>query len=200
MKTFIKWIQPILIGALIILLILQQQCGGGCPEQITIETHDTIKGDSIPYPIEVLKPYPVAQIVPPDTFWRYTDTATTLAQCHKMAVDYNTMRIYTRIMKDDSDGYVKTIDTVFRNELLSGTLFFMNPRPTIINNTYVEQKKRVQVYAGLDIGYDFKDTWRLAPTVLILDKKYYGYEYSFDIPSRMHDVTVLYKFHKKARK
>lgn len=198
LKTYAPWV---IIGILVMLLFFTRQCSPGCPEPVIKETHDTIPGDSIPYEVEVPKPYPVFQKVPPDTFWKDADTAAILAACHGMAVDYNTRRMYDQILLDDTSALVRLIDTVFQNGLQGRKLIFQNRRATVINNTYVTygDKPRNQVFIGPAIGRSL-DRFAVGGQVLLVGKKNMAYSYTYDALNNDHYIGLLYKISFRKRK
>lgn len=121
---------------------------------------DTVKGDSIPYPIEVVK-YKNKIIVNTDTI-PIELTKADSAQIAEAYIDlygkYNDIKIYEDILKDDSLAFIQLNEKVTQNSIFDRELIYQDRTPVIqITNTIVKQDKTFSVIGGLDasIGSDF---------------------------------------------
>jgi hypothetical protein len=196
LKKYAPWV---IIGILLVIIILLQQCGSGCPElpEPTV-IHDTIPGDSVPYETFIPKPYPVFVEVPPDTFFKDMDTAQMMKACHAIARDYYSKRSYRDTLKDDTSAFVCLLDTVHQNQLQNRTLIFQNRRPTAINTTIYGEIPRHKVFIGPVIGRSL-DQFAVGASVLWVTKKRFAYQYTYDVLNNDHYLCLYYKisFRKK---
>jgi hypothetical protein len=120
------------------------------PEVLTVT--DTVKGDSIPYVVEV--PVPVARYVtlPPDTVLLSVDIDTM-----EIVADYLAMYHYSDTLMNDTSAFIALSEMVSQNKIMERSLTFQNRRATLITNTTIMQQPEpaLQVYASLLAGNGF---------------------------------------------
>lgn len=164
MKDFKNVLLFILIGVILLLLLLQQ-CGKGSSN--TIITSDTVfitdtVFDTIT--IETSSKPKVITVIDTVKIPIDVDTAAILA-------DYYKQYIYKDSIREDSNYAIKIIDTVTQNKIIGRKYFVTNLRPTVINNTtinndtYIYPSKHVLGIGGgvrgsantmaLDIGLNY---------------------------------------------
>lgn len=114
------------------------------PETVIVTHIDTIKGDSIPYVVEIKKPVPI-YIDTGSTRWR-DRPVDTLA----ILKDYFARVIYIDTLKNDTSALVVVEDTVTQNRLQGRRLIFANRRPVaVIHSTTVNYPdKKLKLYLG----------------------------------------------------
>jgi hypothetical protein len=113
--------------------------------EVVAVRRDTIRGDSVPYPVPV--PAPVARYVAsaPDTVLIAADTAAILA-------DYLSTRYYCDTVLNDAEALIAVSEEVRRNRIAERSVTFQNRRATAITTTTVAPPPRVQLYAGAIAG------------------------------------------------
>lgn len=198
MKKFISYI---IIGVLIVAIIILQQCRRDPePEVISVVTHDTIPGDSIPYEVLLPKPYPIFKDTG-STKWKYKDVDT----CAILA-DYYAEYYYQDTLKDDTSALVIVNDVVTENRLQSRKLTFQNRRPTMINTTITNYGEmpahKIYLGAGLNnsvVNFD-DNTLGLTANVLWVTKNRWAYEANYDVFHKNFEVTAFYKLSFKKKK
>jgi len=120
------------------------------PEIVSVIKRDTIKGDSIPYPVEITKPVPTyIDTGSIDTILKYKDVDT-LA----ILKDYYTKRFYNdTILSKDSSVFIIMKDSVTRNRITYRKPYIQNRRETkIINKQTVVTYNRDGIYLGFNAG------------------------------------------------
>ena len=180
----------LIIAVLIGLLILQRECSH-CPDQPppTI-IHDTIPGDTVVHTIRVDKPYPVATVLPPDTFFKIDS-----AQCLALAMNYYNRIIYIDTLMNDSSAFIAICDTVYKNSLQERKLLFQNRRATVINTIISPaEKPRNKLFVGPVLGRNLNN-FALGGSVLLLTKKDHAYVYTYDVTNRDHYLGIYWKIH-----
>jgi hypothetical protein len=116
----------------------------------TIRTTQIIPGDSIPYEVPVLKPFPIPV---------YRDTGSTRwmdLPIDTMAIlaDYYSKYYYDDTLQNDTSALIRVLSHTFENRLYYDKLFFQNKRATQINTTIITQsdiRKKFLIGAGMGI-------------------------------------------------
>lgn len=171
MKNYFKNTSPyiIIILVLIIALILTKQCHRCpvCPEPTTtIITETATIYDTVEITKVIYKP------LPKDTVYvevlANIDTADILK-------DYHAKKYYNNIYVDDTSAYIAIEDTIFKNELYTSKLTFINRRPTVINTTtYITQYdtgKPFNMGFGGFVGFSGQDFTSGGSIMLTTNKK-----------------------------
>lgn len=150
MKNYFKNVSPyiIVILVMVIALILTKQCHRCpvCPEptvQIITET------DTVYDTIEIVKT--IYKPLPKDTVYIEipSDVDTT-----EILKDYYAKKYYNNIYMDDTSAYIAIEDTIFKNELYTSKLTFVNRRPTAINSTtYITQYDTCKPCKSFNMGF-----------------------------------------------
>ena len=198
MKKFIPYS---IIAVLIVAIIILQQCRRKPePEVITVVTHDTIQGDSVPYEVLLPKPYPVYKDTG-STKWKFKDIDT----CAILR-DYYAEYYYQDTMKDDTSALVIVNDMVTENRLQNRKLIFQNRRATVINTTITNYgdipAHKIYLGAGLNnsvVNFN-ENTLGLTANVLWVTKNRWAYEAGYDIFHKSFEVTAFYKLSFKKKK
>lgn len=112
---------------------------------------DTIKGDSIPYPINIIK-YK-------DNILVYTDSvpieltkadSTSIALSYiTLYTDYNTIKEYDDVLKDDSLAFIQIKEKVTKNTIFNRELVYTHKTPTVTIHT-IKQDKLTSIVGGID--------------------------------------------------
>lgn len=154
-------------------------CGKGKTVVNTIVKSDTVRvevKDSATH----AKPKP-AQTTPPsmariDSFIQFeaVDTPAILASCKGMAEDYLTEKTYKEKYSFD-DGEIEVESSVKNNELFSQIVRPTFLKTIVTNSITVENKRRNEVYVGVD-GYYSEDRIGAGASLLFLHKKGWGIE------------------------
>lgn len=198
MKKFIPYS---IIAVLIVEIIILQQCRREPePEVITVVTHDTIQGDSVPYEVLLPKPYPVYKDTG-STKWKFKDVDTCA-----ILKDYFAEYYYQDTMKDDTSALVILNDMVTENRLQNRKLIFQNRRATVINTTITNYgdipAHKIYLGAGLNnsvVNFN-ENTLGLTANVLWVTKNRWAYEAGYDIFHKSFEVTAFYKLSFKKKK
>ena len=192
-----KYVGWILAGVLsIVLLFMLVKCnplhtGDYAGKSDTIFHSDTIKGDSVPYRVDVPKPYPV-KVDNSDTLWmdQPVDTSFILRK-------YYTQNTYDVILKDDTSALVRVHATVQHNEIETIGMDFQNRRAMVINNTTIinGEMPRTKLYVGVGTGMNLKVTQKIPITasLLLTTKKNFAYELKYDVLNKDLYGTVYFK-------
>ncbi|NCD07540.1 MAG: hypothetical protein EOL97_15640 [Spirochaetia bacterium] len=183
MKNYFKNISPyiIVILVLVIALILTKQCQRCpvCPEPTTtvITKTDTIRDTTV-----ITKT--IYKLLPKDTVYIEVPTDVDTDEILK---DYYAKKYYNNIYLDDTSAYIGIEDTVFKNEIYSSKLTFINRRPTIINTTtYVTQYDICEPCKQFNIGVGgliggYTDKFGAGPSIMLTTNKKASYSASYDI-------------------
>lgn len=150
MKNYFKNVSPyiIVILVMVIALILTKQCHR-CPicseptVQIITET------DTVYDTIEIVKT--IYKTLPKDIVYIEIPSAVDTTEILK---DYYAKKYYNNIYMDDTSAYIAIEDTVFKNELYTSKLTFVNRRPTVINSTtYITQYDTCKPCKSFNMGF-----------------------------------------------
>lgn len=178
-----------------IIVVAAFMFGKSCskPEIINTETitYDTIKGDSIPYPVVKYKPVPVYRDTG-STKWKYNkiDTSAILA-------DYFAKYFYNDTLIDNKVMFVAIKDTISENKIIyrKPTIHYF---PTYITKTITtkEATKR-KLYVGGSIS-GFKD---VVPYIgaMYLDKKNRAFTAQYGVTDNSYQVGMFYKISLKEK-
>lgn len=189
MKKKFKNIPWLIITILIAIIVIQNECSW-LPDQepiyLTRVVHDTIPGDTVPYPVEVKTPVPYAVY--------YPDTVKITAIIDTMAIlrDYFARRVYQDTITDDTSFMAVILDTISQNRIIDRQFLFQNLRPVAIN-TYVTpvEKERNKLFVGPAIG--LTNRLDLGGSALLLTKKEHAYAYQYQLTSKQHQFTMYWK-------
>ncbi|MFZ4412928.1 MAG: hypothetical protein ACOYOV_07580 [Bacteroidales bacterium] len=168
-----KDIRNILIFVLLVavfILATMRGCVRDNGSVVTITTHDTIPGDSIPV-------YTSVETPEPDTVWMDGEIVTLpadsscVAEWLKLHGLYTGYAAYNDTLQDDSSALIVVIDTVHQNRLEGRSFGFQNRRLKIINTqittTTINNGNGVFIgggFLGSNPGGEFsivKDRWML---------------------------------------
>lgn len=160
------------------------------PDIKEVTVTDTIKGDSIPYKVEIEKPIPkyiYRDTGKVDTFLKSVDTSEILS-------NYFSNIIYSDTLKNDSSAFISLSDTIYKNRIIGRKLYFQNNRTTKIEtNQTIVNYKRDGVYLGGGIGLgvyegdimylDNKDMYGVGVEALRIDN---NIKYFFKVKYKRH--------------
>jgi hypothetical protein len=199
LKKYGPWL---IIGMLIVLIVMLQQCRRPVPPEVTTTIiRDTIPGDSIPYEVMLPKPYPVYKDTG-STKWKYKDVDTCA-----ILKDYFAEYYYSDTLKDDTSAFVQVNDIVTTNRLQNRKLIFQNRRPTTITTTItnIGELPHHKFYIGGGIGKSIPNfltdsTLRLPISVLWITKNRWAYELEYDLFNNFATAKVYYKLSFKRKK
>ena len=182
MKKFLNKLTPIAIVLIIaiVVIIVTRECRH-IPEAVETHTTDTIKVTEYVYDTTEIVKY-ISKPGIKETI--YVDVPVDV-NVTEVVNDYYTMKVYNPVYLDDTSAYISTIDTVFKNELYSSELVFINRRPTAINHntiiTYDTCKpcKHWNIGVGALIG-GYTDKFGAGPSVIVSTNKKMSYTASYD--------------------
>ena len=151
-----------------------------CSRRSDLSTPQTattvIPGDQKPQVTYIPKPVP-SHVDSVTVRWypKYRDTGTTRwcyfeVDTNKILQMFAMKLVYERTLQDDSNAFIGVIDTVFMNQLLGGTLVFINRRPVTNNNNTTFPNSGfnpVGLYAGLTVGRSFRE-FGIGPSMMLL--------------------------------
>jgi hypothetical protein len=179
------------IGGLLIALVFKFTCPptGTSPTTDTIVMPPIYVYDTTLKIVKVPRPYPqyVTIEAPPP----FIDTLAIIES-------YFSMAIYDRVPVDDSNMYIRIIDTVFMNELYGGVLEYIIRKPLTVHETYHIHKypdPKWQLHGGLGIGGS-KNTFGLGPTLTYQDNQgrlYTGYYDALNQAATFSFSTRIFK-------
>lgn len=172
------------------LFIFSQQCR---KVDGTSVTHtDTIPGDSFPYKVEI----PVSQLVYRDTGsvkWRAmpVDTFAILS-------DYYSVKVFRRVLKDDSSAFIQLEDSVTKNSICTGVLTFQNRRATKLIYTTLPSpvEPKTNFYFGATALVS-RQEYGLGPSILVTLGQESAFSYSFDFIHGSHSLTAYWRLGKR---
>jgi hypothetical protein len=160
-----KWL---VIFALCVIIMLMRNCQGkrgGCPEYDI--KHDTtyVYRDTGSIKIIEHAPKVVTKKLPSDTVIRNVVISET-CQCDTAAIlSYYSKNFYQNwYYSHDSLIMVEVNDSIFKNEILSRSVFIANRTPTTIVQPTLVEKKRIKVLVGLQFGTNLQQ-FTLEPTL-----------------------------------
>lgn len=114
---------------------------------------NTIKGDSIPYAVEVetikWKEIEVPVEVEKPIDLTIEDSASISKAYNRLYTDYSNIRSYEKVFMDDSTAYIKVYEQVQYNKLLNNKIEFERRYPTT-RITTVKQDKVFSIVGGID--------------------------------------------------
>ena len=148
MKKALNYIFIGVIASLLMYIFFFQSCNHcpDCPEYDII--HDTIPGDSVPYPVKVDKPFPIYRDTG-STQWRDQPVDT-----NALLADYFARYFYADSITDDTSFLAIILDTISQNRIASRRFLMQNLRPTMINtivNVKEPDPKRM-LFVGVGIS------------------------------------------------
>lgn len=174
MEQFIRKIKPfktvfflIVIFALFIVLQFKQGTIERLREDVAkkpkIEyvyrhTRDTIKGDSIPYPVETIKWKDSIEYVEKERELSEMDSAEIIAAYLAVYQAYKDTTVYQDTLKNDTLAFIQLNEKISENKIADRELIYEDRTPVItITNTLVKQDKTWSLIGGLDgaIGPQF---------------------------------------------
>lgn len=131
MRNYFKNVSPyiIVILVMVIALILTKQCHR-CPVYPEPTIQVITETDTVYDTIEIVKT--IYKPLPKDTLYIEISSAVDTTEILK---DYYAKKYYNNIYMDDTSAYIAIEDTIFKNELYTSKLTFINKRPTVINST-----------------------------------------------------------------
>lgn len=181
MKNYFKNVSPyiIVILVMVIALILTKQCHR-CPVYPKSTVQIITETDTVYDTTEIVKT--IYKPLPKDTLYIEISSAVDTTEILK---DYYAKKYYNNIYMDDTSAYIATIDTIFKNELYSSELVFINRRPTAINHntiiTYDTCKpcKHWNIGVGALIG-GYTDKFGAGPSIIVSTNKKMSYTASYD--------------------
>lgn len=195
--TAMKDISYIIIIALFALLFLQRECSRPPqqpPQPDTIRYTEIIY-DTIPITKPVPVPYPVhivdSFMIPP-----VIDTAAIIK-------DFIALRIYDRILLDDTTAFIRVTDSVTHNRLMGAALQYINRRPTITKTTniiYPPPPQRFQLYAAGFISFANTKEPRLhgaGASVFAKTRKDHIYGAGYDVMNKSLQIHAAWKINIK---
>jgi hypothetical protein len=150
MKNYFKNVSPyiIVILVMIIALILTKQCHK-CPVYPEPTVQVITETDTVYDTIEIVKT--IYKPLPKDTLYIEISSAVDTTEILK---DYYAKKYYNNIYMDDTSAYIAIEDTVFKNELYTSKLTFVNRRPTVINSTtYITQYDTCKPCKSFNMGF-----------------------------------------------
>lgn len=190
MKKYIPYL--IFAISILILIVILVSSFDGCKRTEYVVHTDTIPGDSIPYKVEIAKPYPVKVYCDTgSTKIIYKTSDTNLIK--KLISAYYTYKIYSDTLKNDTSALIVLKDTVYRNELLNRLLIFQNRKATLINTYTPVPPTRNRFYLGVTAGTKDFAQFDLGPSALFVTKKKFALSYSYQILHKEHWITGYFK-------
>ncbi|MHC1707477.1 MAG: hypothetical protein AB9842_08145 [Bacteroidales bacterium] len=160
------------------------------PDPVTIT--DTIPGDSIP--VEIILPAPDPVYIDTGSFRIIYDTIhDTVVDLKSVLKDYFSLKLFDRVLRDDSSVFVRLLDSVTQNRLLGSKLFVQNKRATVINTTLPISGNNKPVFCLGVTGIFSREKEGIAPAVLYLSGKGNGLSYAYDPLNRQHAITAWWR-------
>jgi len=186
-------ISLILNIALLLIILLQRECGHStkteAPKTDTVTiTRDSIRHDTL----TMLKIIPMPE---PDTVYlsqeRVRDTLAALD-------DYNLVKIYDRLLWDDNYANIRLIDTLFRNALKGYRVkaeFYKHDTTRYITKIITTQPNppRAKWFVGLQAGMILPDKAIAAPTIALLTKREHLYTLGYDPVNKAAVLGFMWK-------
>lgn len=176
---------------LILTVFLQRECTRPVPtiveKPIYIYERDTIKGDSIPYPVYVS--IPGDTIKTRDTI--YINDGSMPKDVWDIMVDYHSVKYYDNILVDDSSAYFKLYYSLYANATRSLNFEFVNKRPIdiICPEPYTPRNK---LFIGGGVVGNL-DTFGAGPAIALNTKRDNLYTYQYDAINKTHHVSTFWK-------
>jgi hypothetical protein len=116
---------------------------------------DTIKGDSIPVPYEVIKWKPsdpveveVIKYVDPEE----VDSAKIAEEYFKVYSDYASIKNYNKVLKDDSLAYIRLKESVQYNSIFGRELIYEHRTPTVVITQPPKHIYTTSIVGGIEAG------------------------------------------------
>lgn len=166
------------------------------PKNDTVFVTLIIPGDSIPFPVEIVKKVPVPVYKDTgSTLWKYHDVDT-------MAIlrDYFAKYYYNDTLMDDSSAFIRLMAYTFQNRLYYDSLLFQNRRVTAINTTIIPPaRQKGKLFLG--IGNGFKpESFDFTGDILYISPGNFAFAYKRGFTSRWNYLTIYYAISFKKRK
>lgn len=184
----------IIIVVLMGIIILMRECTPApkCPECPPLSKCDTIKGDSIPYPVPVRVPV-ISYRDTGSTHWRYKDIDTAAILKAFFARNF-----IADTLVNDTSLFIAVYDTVSENRII-----YRKPKihyfPTIIQKTtFIPTPPVRKVFVGIGIGRN-PNEFGLAPAALYISKKDNAYTAHYDFFNKDIYFTYFWKIRLKKR-
>lgn len=160
-----------------------------------------IPGDKIPVTKLIPRPYPVYYDT--GSFHLVRDTihdTIPVSDPKAVAKDYYSLRLYDRVLWDDSTAFIRLTDSVTQNRLLGGKLYFQNKKVTSIINTTnpLPGNSKPSFYLGVS-GIITREKEGIAPAVMYLSGKGNGLSYVYDPINRQHALTAWWRIGQKQK-
>jgi hypothetical protein len=186
MKKYITWF---IIIVLVILLLLQRECGTPCKDNYihdTIVSYDTLPGDSVPYSVIIHKPKPYAVY--------YHDTILSVVDTLAILQDYYAVRSYSDTVSNDSTIKVIINDIITENSIKNREVLFQSLRGNIIQTITINNTPNLKnkLYVGCSLGGK-ADTYCLGGSLLLQTKKQHIYSYTYDFLNKCNYFNLYYK-------
>lgn len=186
----IKWYWIVIIVLLAIVLIQR-----GCMKPDTVvEEHiihsvDTlVVTDTVKYPVEVYKPYPVYKT---DTSVVYVPLDVDTAYILK---DYFTHNFYRDTILSDSNGLIVISDVIYQNAIEKRSKEITLYDRTIYVHIVDERKPVNKFFVGMNLGYGFKyDRPIFGAELLLVTKKDNAYSLGYDVFNNAVSGTMYWK-------
>lgn len=151
MKNFFKKLTPIAIVLIIaiVIIIVARECRH-IPQPVETHTTDTVKVTEYVYDTTEIVKY-ITRPGIKETIYVEVPVDINVTD---VVNDYYTMKVYNPIYMDDTSAYIAIEDTVFKNELYTSKLTFVNRRPTAINSTtYITQYDTCKPCKSFNMGF-----------------------------------------------
>jgi hypothetical protein len=103
--------------------------------------------------------------------------------------DYFAKYTYKDTLKlDDSLGYIAVSDTISKNKIYKRVWDAHVNKITVKETTIVKELPRIQVYAGLDLGYEYNKTASVGIDLTLKTKKDQMYRVGVGMNSELHPI------------
>lgn len=171
----------------ITLMIWRSCCVSDCPQPVIV--HDTIPGDSVPYPIYNDKPVPVF-VYKTDTVPANVDTAAILK-------DYFAIVYYSDTLQNDTSYHLVINDTIHQNRIAFRQVLFQNLRPTAIHTTHVDTTiypNTTKLFATISVAGSKSSLDAFTPGVTLITKGDNMYSIGTNILQQQPNINATIGF------
>lgn len=191
-----KYIWQLLFGVAILVIFLMDTCRKPCPE-VNTDGNDTVYvlkyiHDTIDYHDTTYIPVPGETVIKEIPKW--IELAADTQAILNMYVDYLSYMVYDDILLNDTNGFLRVHDTIFKNKIKSRTVekrFY----PTYIHVVKTIKEKYVprnEFYVGGAVGGSVS-SFGAEVSGMFINKRKRAYILSYDFVQREVKVGVMFK-------